>query len=70
MTITATEGQTADVEVVLSGEQVEELGDKGVELGFKEVDGQTAAELSTQAVAEGMEVFSALQRRRRPQGGV
>ncbi|MGH9235513.1 MAG: M14 family zinc carboxypeptidase [Acidimicrobiales bacterium] len=57
MTITATEGQTADVEVVLSGEQVEELGDKGVELEPKEVDGLTAAELSTQAVAEGMEVF-------------
>jgi hypothetical protein len=57
MTITATEGRTADVEVVLSGEQADELSEKGVELEPKEVDGLTAAELSTQAVAQGMEVF-------------
>jgi hypothetical protein len=62
MTITATEGRTADVEVVLSGEQADELSEKGVELEPKEVDGLTAAELSTQAVAQGMEVF-------RPYGG-
>jgi hypothetical protein len=57
ITVTRSSDTTADVEVVLSGDQAEELGDQGIDLEPKEVDGLTAAELSTQAVAQGMNVF-------------
>jgi hypothetical protein len=45
------------VEVVLSGEQAEALAEQGIELAPKEIDGQTAAELSTQQAAEGYVVY-------------
>jgi Zinc carboxypeptidase/Immune inhibitor A-like, MAM domain len=47
----------ADVEVVVSQEQADELAADGVELAPKLVDGQTAAEAATLAVAAGPAVF-------------
>ncbi len=52
-----TRGAEVDVEVVLSGEQAEALAEEGVELAPKEIDGQTAAELSTLQAAEGYTVY-------------
>ena len=52
-----TRGAEADVEVVLSGEQAQALAEQGIELAPKEIDGQTAAELSTQQAAEGYTVY-------------
>ncbi len=46
-----------DVEVVLSGDQADTLADGGIELAPKEVDGQTAAELSTRQAAAGYTVY-------------
>jgi Zinc carboxypeptidase/Immune inhibitor A peptidase M6 len=56
MSITRTPSGQADVEVVLSGEQADDLVDQGIELEPKIIDGQTVAELSTQQ-AEQASVF-------------
>ena len=45
------------VEVVATAEQVEELATQGVDLELKEVDGESAAEMSTRLAAEGYSVF-------------
>jgi hypothetical protein len=50
-------GGDAEVEVVLSESEAEDLGDKGVDLELKEVDGLSVAELSTRQAAAGFEVF-------------
>ncbi len=55
--VTDRAGDTVDVEIVVSGEQADALADQGIELEPKLVDGQTAAELATAAVAEGTNVF-------------
>ena len=55
--VTDTTGDTADVEVVISEAAAEELSDQGIELEPKEIDGQTAAERATAAVAAGPNVF-------------
>jgi hypothetical protein len=60
--ITDTSGDTADVEIVVSGSQAEELSDQGIELEPKVIDGQTATERATAAIAQGTNVF-------RPYGG-
>ncbi len=57
LAITAPAGDQVDVEVVLSGEQADELAAEGVVLEPKVVDGQTVAELSTLAAEEGFNVF-------------
>jgi hypothetical protein len=57
MDITATPDGQAEVEVVLSEDQATELADQGVDLELKEIDGQSAAELSTLQAAQGFEVF-------------
>jgi Zinc carboxypeptidase/Immune inhibitor A peptidase M6 len=54
---TASAGGEVDVEVVLSGQQADELVAEGVELEPKVVDGQTVAALSTQQVEQGMAVY-------------
>src|SRR5687767_6443450 len=53
----AAAGGQVDVEVVVSGEQADELADQGVDLELKEVEGETAAEMSTRLAAEGYSVF-------------
>ena len=50
-------GGGLDVEVVMSGEQADELADQGVDLELKQVDGESAAEMSTRLAAEGYAVF-------------
>jgi hypothetical protein len=57
MDIAATPDGQAEVEVVLSEDQATELADQGVDLELKEIDGQSAAELSTVQAAEGFEVY-------------
>ena len=57
MDITATPDGQAEVEVVLSEDQATELADQGVDLELKQIDGQSAAELSTLQAAQGFEVF-------------
>ncbi|MGH9135338.1 MAG: M14 family zinc carboxypeptidase [Ilumatobacteraceae bacterium] len=51
-----------EVEVVVSGEKADELADQGVDLELKQINGESAAELSTRLAAEGYAVF-------RPYGG-
>jgi hypothetical protein len=53
----AAAGGQVDVEVVVSGEQADELADQGVDLDLKEVEGETAAEMSTRLAAEGYSVY-------------
>ena len=55
--MTGASGSAVDVEVVVSGEQADELADQGVELEPKQIDGETAAELSTARLADGTTVF-------------
>ena len=50
-------GGQLDVEVVVSGEQADELADQGVDLELKEVNGESAAEMSTRLAADGYKVF-------------
>ncbi|HEX6569941.1 MAG TPA: M14 family metallopeptidase, partial [Acidimicrobiales bacterium] len=57
MSVTAARGRAVDVEVVVSGEQAAALADQGVELELKEVDGESAAEMSTRLAAEGYTVY-------------
>ena len=60
--VVPTAGGDLDVEVVVSGEQADELADQGVDLELKQVNGESAAEMSTRLAAEGYAVF-------RPYGG-
>jgi hypothetical protein len=62
MSVSPVAGGEADVEVVVSGDQAEELVDQGVELELKEIDGESVAALSTRLAQEGHAVF-------RPYGG-
>ncbi|MBN2624991.1 MAG: immune inhibitor A [Acidimicrobiales bacterium] len=55
-------GGQFDVEVVVSGDEAEELADQGIDLELKEVDGESAAEMSTRLAQAGHAVF-------RPYGG-
>ncbi len=50
-------GGQLEVEVVVSGEQADELADQGVDLELKEVNGESAAEMSTRLAAAGYTVF-------------
>lgn len=55
-------GGQFDVEVVVSGDEAEALADQGIDLELKEVDGESAAEMSTRLAQAGHAVF-------RPYGG-
>jgi Zinc carboxypeptidase/Immune inhibitor A-like, MAM domain len=57
LTVTSPSGDQVEVEVVLSGEQADQLAEEGVALEPKLVDGQTVAELSTLQAEAGFEVF-------------
>ena len=57
LAITNPAGDKVEVEVVLSGEQAEQLADEGVALEPKLIDGQTVAELSTLQAEAGFDVF-------------
>ena len=50
-------GGQLQVEVVVSGEQADELADQGVDLELKQVNGESAAEMSTRLAAAGYAVF-------------
>jgi hypothetical protein len=54
---TAAAGGRVEVEVVATEAQVDELAEQGVDLELKEVDGESAAEMSTRLAAEGYSVF-------------
>ncbi len=56
ITATAAAGE-ADVEIVATESQAAELADQGVELELKDIDGESAAELSTRLAAEGYDVY-------------
>jgi len=60
--VTATGTDAAEVELILTDQQAQELTDGGLELELKQVDGESAAEMSTRQAAEGFNVF-------RPYGG-
>ena len=46
-----------EVEVILSDAQARRLGDRGIEMEPKEIDGQTVTQRATAAAAEGFEVW-------------
>ena len=56
-TARAAEDGAVDVEVVATEAQVEDLADQGVDLELKEIDGESAAEMSTRLAAEGYSVY-------------
>jgi hypothetical protein len=55
--VTPVSDTEVQVEVVVSADQADELADQGVELELKEVDGESAAEMSTRMAAAGYSVF-------------
>ena len=56
-TATALADGDVEVEVVATDAQVDELADQGVDLELKEVDGESAAEMSTRMAAAGYSVY-------------
>ncbi|HEX6422133.1 MAG TPA: M14 family metallopeptidase, partial [Acidimicrobiales bacterium] len=57
MSVSPIAGGEADVEVVVSADEAEDLAEQGVELELKEIDGESVTALSTRLAQEGHAVF-------------